>query len=264
MKTSALPLLLLAALVGCKQSGIETGNAGGIVTGAAGQKGSSGESRNIEKCETPLATIGVIENPNGYTYTSGRGNLPESPLPLVRMMLQQSGCFRLVDRGLGLKGSKQELDLQESGLTRQNTTVNVRGNVLEAQYILTPTLVFSEQNAGGGLEGILARIPVIGQFAGLADRVKFKEAQVVLTITDSQTTEQLVAAEGSSRATDLGTAGLMFGAAGGAGMAGWTNTNEGKVVAAAFLDSVNKLIPHVRDLEAKSMPARVATKKSNG
>ncbi len=55
--------------------------------------------------------------------------------------------------------------------------------------------------------------------------------------------------------------GYGVGAAGGAGTASWTNTNEGKVISAAFLDSVNKMIPHVRELVAKSMPDRVATKK---
>ena len=256
-----LTTVAVISLAGCKPAGIETGSAGGLATGAAGQKQSTGETRKIEKCDTPLATLGVVENPNGYTYTSSKGSLPSSPVPLVRLMLQQSGCFRVVDRNLGLKGTKQELDLQDSGLTRRDSTVNPRGNVLEAQYVLTPTLVFSEQNAGGGLEGILARIPYIGQFAGLAEKVKFKEAQLVLTLTDSQTTEQLVSAEGSARATDLGTAGIMLGAAGGAGTSSWTNTNEGKVISAAFLDSINKLVPHVRELATKSMPDRVVTKK---
>ncbi len=258
-----LPVAAITLLTACNpgKSGIETGHAGGLVTGAAGQKGSSGETRAIEKCAEPLATVGVIENPNGYTYTGGHGNLPESPVPLVRLMLQQSGCFRVVDRNLGLKGTRQEIELQESGLTRKDSTVNPRGKVLEAQYVLTPTLVFSEQRAGGGLEGILARIPVLNQFAGLADKVTFKEAQVVLTLTDSETTEQLATAEGSAKATDLGAAGLMFGSLGAGGMAGWSNTNEGKVISAAFLDSVNKLIPHVRDLAAKPLPARVATRR---
>jgi len=151
--------------------------------------------------------------------------------------------------------------LQESGLTRKDSTVNVRGKVLEAQYVLTPTLTFSEHNAGGGLEGILAQIPVINQFAGLVEHVKFKEAQVVLTLTDSETTEQLVSAEGSSKATDLGAAGLMLGAAGGAGAAGWSNTNEGKVIAAAFYDAHNKLVQQVRALQAKDLPPPVPTYK---
>jgi curli biogenesis system outer membrane secretion channel CsgG len=257
-----IPFAALLVLTACKPgSSIETGNAGGLVTGAAGQKGSTGETRKIEKCDAPVATVGVIENPNGYTYTSNHSDLPKSPIPLVRIMLQQSGCFRVVDRSLGLKGTKQELELQESGLTRKNTTVNPRGNVLEAQYVLTPTLAFSEQKAGGGLGGLLSRIPVINQFAGIAENVKFKEAQVVLTLTDAETTEQLVAAEGSAKATDLGTAGLMFGSLGGASAAGWSNTNEGKVISAAFLDSVNKLIPHVRELAAKQMPPPVVTRR---
>lgn len=46
---------------------------------------------------------------------------------------------------------------------------------------------------------------------------------------------------------------------GGAG-AGWSNTNEGKVIAAAFLDSHNKLVAQVRLLQAKELPPPVAVK----
>ncbi|WP_137938704.1 CsgG/HfaB family protein [Chitinivorax sp. B] len=260
-RTPLFYLFLASALVGCNKSSIETGNAGGLVTGAAGQKGSSGETRQIEKCDQPIATVGVIENPNGYTYTASRGNLPESPLPLVRLMLQQSGCFRVVDRSQGLRGTRQELDLKEEGLIREGTTVNPRKNVLEAQFVMTPTLVFSENDAGGSVGGLMSQIPILAKFAGAAEHVKFKEAQVVLTITDAQTTEQLVIAEGSSKATDLGAGAILIGAAGGAGGAGWSHTNEGKVIAAAFLDAVNKLIPHVRNLQAKSLPPAPAVKK---
>ncbi|MBB5019998.1 curli biogenesis system outer membrane secretion channel CsgG [Chitinivorax tropicus] len=260
VRISLACLFITSLISACDKPAIETGNAGGLVTGAAGQKGSSGETRRIEKCAQPIATIGVMENPNGYTYTASRGNIPESPLPLVRMMLQQSGCFRVVDRSQGLKGTRQELDLKDEGLTRDNTTVNPRKHVLEAQYIMTPTLVFSEKNAGGSVGGVLAQIPVLAKFAGAAEHVKFKEAQVVLSLTDTQTTEQVVIAEGSARATDLGAGGLMIGAAGGAGGAGWNHTNEGKVISAAFLDAVNKMIPHVRDLQAKSLPPAPAVK----
>ena len=44
----------VVAIAGCKPAGIETGNAGGLATGAAGQKQSTGETRKIEKCDTPL------------------------------------------------------------------------------------------------------------------------------------------------------------------------------------------------------------------
>ena len=102
--------------------------------------------------------------------------------------------------------------------------------------------------------GVIAMIPVLRDIAGLiglAEQVKLKEAQTALLLTDNETTEQVAAATGSARTTDLGAAGALFGRLGGGAGAGWSNTNEGKVIAAAFLDSHNKLVAQVRMLQAK-------------
>ena len=71
----------------------------------------------------------------------------------------------------------------------------------------------------------------------------------MLLLTDNETTEQLAAATGSARATDLGMGGLVVGRLVG-GAAGWGITNEGKVIAAAFLDAHNKLVVQARALGA--------------
>ena len=55
----------------------------------------------------------------------------------------------------------------------------------------------------------------------------------------------------------------MLGRLGAAG-AGWSNTNEGKVIAAAFLDAHNQLVFQVRALQAKELPPPVATKAGQG
>jgi len=107
-------------------------------------------------------------------------------------------------------------------------------------------------------------VPVLNKFVGLADQVKLKEAQAALLLTDNETTEQLAAATGSVRVTDLGMAGLMLGRAGGAAGAGWSNTNEGKVIAAAFLDAHNQLVTQLRLLQAKDLPPPVPTKAHAG
>ena len=85
---------------------------------------------------------------------------------------------------------------------------------------LTPSLTFSENNAGGGIAAILGMIPALRDWAGVASGVKFKEAQVVLLLTDNETTEQLAAATGAARATDLGVGGIVIGKVLG-GAAGW-------------------------------------------
>ena len=135
-----------------------------------------------------------------------------------------------------------------------------KGKGYEAQYTLTPSLTFSEQDAGRGLAGVVAMIPVLRDIAGLAglvEQVKFKEAQTALLLSDNETTEQVAAATGSARTTDLGVGGLVFGKLGGAAGAGWSNTNEGKVIAAAFLDAHNQLVAQVRALQAKALPPPV-------
>ena len=188
--------------------------------------------------------------------------LPASPVPLVKLLAQQSGCFRVVDRAAGLKGTIQEQELKDAGVLRKNNSTVAKGKGYEAQYTLTPSLTFSEQDAGRGLAGVIAMIPVLRDIAGLAglvEQVKFKEAQTALLLSDNETTEQVAAATGSARTTDLGVGGLVFGKLGGAAGAGWSNTNEGKVIAAAFLDAHNQLVVQARALQAKELPPPVPT-----
>jgi curli biogenesis system outer membrane secretion channel CsgG len=186
-------------------------------------------------------------------------------VPLVKLLAQQSGCFRVVDRGAGLRGTVQEQDLKNAGVLREKSTVR-KGRGYEAQYTLTPSLTFSEQDAGRGLAGVVAMIPVLRDIAGLVglvEQVKLKEAQTALLLSDNETTEQVAAATGAARTTDLGVGGMVLGRLGAAG-AGWSNTNEGKVIAAAFLDAHNQLVFQVRALQAKELPPPVATKVGQG
>lgn len=258
----ALACALVAAaacpVAGCGKKKTELGEGGSVVTGSAGPAGAHNASHELQKCDAPVATMALVENPNGYSVQGGY-NLPASPLPLVRLIAQQSGCFRIVDRSSGLKATVQEQELKDAGIIRKNSTVH-KGNGYEAQYTITPSLTFSEQNAGHEIGGILGMIPVLNKLVGLADNVKLKEAQVALLLTDNETTEQVAAATGSVRVTDLGMAGLMLGRAGGAAGAGWSNSNEGKVIAAAFLDAHNQLVVQMRALQAKELPPAIPVK----
>lgn len=228
------------------------------MTGSGGSAGAHNAAKDLVRCAVPVATVALVEDPSGYAYMS-RYNLP-SPLPLMRLMMQQSGCFRVVDRSAGIEAAKREQELENSGMLRKDQTIRKR-QVIEAQYAMLTTIVFSEKNAGDSFGGVVSRLPVIGQFSGLLGNVNFKEAQTVLFLTDNETTEQVASATGSARATDLGAGGLMIGSLGGSALGGWGTTNEGKVIAAALLDSFNNLVPQVQVLLQKELPAAVATKR---
>jgi hypothetical protein len=253
---------LSLGLAGCGKKQTELGEGGSVVSGSAGPAGAQHASHELVKCDAPVATMALVENPNGYVGT-GSYNLPNSPVPLVRLIAQQSGCFRIVDRAAGLKATVQEQELKNAGITGDAVKVR-KGQGYAAQYTITPSLTFSERDAGREVGGVLAHIPVLNKFVGLADQVKLKEAQVALLLTDNETTEQIAAATGSVRVTDLGMGGLVLGRAGGAAGAGWSNTNEGKVIAAAFLDAHNQLVAQLRLLQAKDLPPPVPTKAHAG
>ena len=253
---------LATGLAGCGKKKTELGEGGSVVSGSAGPAGAQNASHELLRCDAPVATMALVENPNGYVM-QGSYNLPSSPVPLVRLIAQQSGCFRIVDRAAGLHATVQEQELKNAGILGDKVQVR-KGQGYAAQYTITPSLTFSERDAGREIGGVLAHIPVLNKFVGLADSVKLKEAQVALLLTDNETTEQLAAATGSVRVTDLGMAGLMLGRAGGAAGAGWSNTNEGKVIAAAFLDAHNQLVTQLRMLQAKDLPPPVPTKQHAG
>ena len=249
----------LGALAGCGKQKTELGQGGSVVTGSAGPAGAASAPHELMKCDAPVATMALVENPNGYVMT-GSQHLPQSPLPLVRLIAQQSGCFRVVDRAAGLKATVQEQELKDAGILRKEGSTVHKGKGYEAQYTITPSLTFSEQDAGRDVGGILSQIPVLSRLAGYAEHVKLKEAQVALLLTDNETTEQVAAATGSVRVTDLGMGGLILGRLGGAAGAGWSNSNEGKVIAAAFLDAHNQLVTQLRMLQAKELPPAIPTK----
>lgn len=255
---SLLPAAVL--LAACGKSSTSLGEGGSVVTGSAGPAGAHQASRELVRCNAPVATLALIENPNGYAYSSSY-QLPSSPVPLVRLLAQQSGCFRVVDRAAGLKATVREQELKEAGILRQQDNTVHKGRGYEAQYSLTPSLTFSEQDAGRQIGGILQAIPYLNKLVGAAEHVRLKQAQAALLLTDNETTEQVAAATGSVEVADLGVGGAVLGKLGGATGAGWSNSNEGKVIAAAFLDAHNQLVAQVRELQAKALPPEVARRK---
>lgn len=260
----ALPAAIFVLLLsGCGKSSTSLGEGGSVISGSAGPAGAHKASRELVKCDAPVATLALIENPNGYAYASSY-QLPSSPVPLVRLLAQQSGCFRVVDRSAGLKATVREQELKEAGILRQQGNTVSKGKGYEAQYSLTPSLTFSEQDAGRQIGGILQAIPYLNKLVGAAEQVKLKQAQAALLLTDNETTEQIAAATGSVEVADLGLGGAIVGKLGGAAGAGWSNSNEGKVIAAAFLDAHNQLVAQVRELQARELPPEVAKRKAQG
>jgi len=223
------------------------GKGGSPVQGAAGTSGSTGD--NLEHCDKPMGAVAVVEPQDYVMQALGRYGL-SSPSSLIRMMIQQSNCFIVVERGIGMQNLQQERELAGAGQARAGSNIG-GGQMVTADYILTPSVVFSESNAGGvggalggaigGMFGNAGRA-----FGAIAGGLKFKEAQTTMMLADARSTVQVASAEGSTRKADLSLGASLFGGAGGGGVGGYGNTNEGKIIASAFLDNYRKIVAVVR------------------
>jgi len=242
---AALYLLCLPLVYAQGPLSMKKGSGGSEVQGSAGPGGSQGDTGQ-EKCDKPMGAMAVVE-PQDYVQQSLTRYGLSSPVGLIRMMIQQSNCFIVVERGIGMQNMMQERALQESGELRQNSNMG-GGQMVSADFVLTPQIVFQENNAGGlgaGLGGLIGgnsgRV-----IAGVAGGVKFKEAQTSMLVADARSGVQVASAEGSAKKADLRLGAALFGSSAAGGAGGYANTNEGKVLAASLMDNFNNIVRSVR------------------
>lgn len=230
---------------------IKQGQGGSAVQGGVGTSGTTADSTGLAHCDKPMGALAVVEPQDQVIAALGRYSL-QSPTGIIRMMVQQSNCFIVVERGQGMQNMMQERALMESGQLRQDSNIG-GGQMVVADFILTPAVVFSDDNAGGvggALGGALGGL--IGgrtgsAIGGLAGGVKFKEAQTSMLLADARTGVQVAAAEGSARKADLNLGGFLFGGGAGAALGGYDSTAEGKIIAASLVDNYNNIVAVVRN-----------------
>ena len=140
----------------------------------------------------------------------------------------------------------QERELAAAGELRQGSNMG-GGQMMAADYVLTPTVVFSEDDAGAvgaAVSGVISRHnPLLGS---VASGLKFQEAQTSMMLTDARSGVQVAAAEGSTRKADLQLTTSLLGTRAGGSVGGYGKTNEGKIIAAALLDNFNNVVAVVR------------------
>ena len=120
------------------------GQGGSVVQGAAGTQGSQGDT-GLQHCDKPMGALAVVE-PQDFVLQSLRRYNLQSPVSLIRLMVQQSNCFIVVERGVGMQNVQQERALQNSGELRAESNMG-KGQMVTADFILTPSVIFSENNS---------------------------------------------------------------------------------------------------------------------
>ncbi|MDE0512371.1 MAG: hypothetical protein OXI88_11365 [Gammaproteobacteria bacterium] len=82
------PLSMAQGITKMKQ-----GEGGSVAQGAAGPSGSTqGSESTLEQCDKPMGAIAVVE-PQDFVIAALLDYGLQSPVGVVRMMIQQSNCF---------------------------------------------------------------------------------------------------------------------------------------------------------------------------
>lgn len=245
-----------AALAGCVASPVRIGDEGAktTATGAAGGAHGTNVSADLERCDRPFGTIAVIEDQNSdwYRVLSGQYRLT-STVPVLRLLIQQSNCFVVVDRGRGMAMMQQERALQQSGELRAGSNFG-KGQMVSADYAMAPEVLFSERGTGG-LGGAVGAVGG-GLLGAIVGSIRSNEAATLLTLVDNRSGVQVGVAEGSASNTDMNLGGFLLGGGAGAGLGGYTNTPQGKVIAGAFKNAYNQLVIAARNYQAQTMGDR--------
>ncbi|HEY9105762.1 MAG TPA: CsgG/HfaB family protein, partial [Roseateles sp.] len=175
----------------------------GLAVAAGSAHAQDGSS--VEKCSKKLGVLAVAEPQYGWGHLSQYGL--GSPAALLRMMVQNSGCFDVVERGVAMQNLQQERALASAGEMRQDANVG-KGQMQAADFVMTPNVQVGA-NTSGGLGGFLGgKLGIVGAIAG---GLKFKDASTSLLLADVRSSIQVAAAEGKASKTDFSIGGWGFG-----------------------------------------------------
>ena len=221
----------------------------------AKEKGSSGRQAQAKKqmeipvCTKRLGTVAIVEPDNQWWRELSLG----SPEAIIKLFVQKSGCFGIVNRGRSMASRNMERAMADAGELQAGSNLG-RGQVKAADYFLQPDIVTTNKNSGGNKIGGMFGGLMGGTFGALAGGISIKksEANVMLSIVNARTTEEEAMTEGYFRKSDLS-----FGGGGGLGWmgglaavggGGYQNTDIGQVIVLAYLDAYTKLVTQLGGL----------------
>jgi len=255
LNRSLLKLTSFAAaltLAGCASLDMGSQKAKSVATGAAGGENAENANAQLEHCDSSLGTVSLVENVNAgwYTILTREYRLPPTA-QLLRLMIQQSNCFIVVERSAaGMQAMQRERALMGVGEMRSGSNMG-GGQMVASDYSLSPEIIFNQSKSSGagvGLGGMIGSVLSL-----VAGNMTSSDASVMLTLVDNRSGVQVSVSEGSARNTDFGgLLGLFGSSAGGVGGA-YSRTPEGKVLVAAFMDGYNNMVASLRNYRAQSV-----------
>jgi hypothetical protein len=228
------------------------------------QKMQQNAVNDIPHCNRKLGTVSITngDDPRGWNQY----NLAP-PEKLLKVLVQRSGCFNLVDRGAGLNAAAAERDIG-AGLGHQRGSNVGQGQIKAADYVIVAEVQASNSNSGGSALAGMAGGLIGGRVGGLVGGIKTRklEANTVLSLTNVRTTETVAVQDGYAVKNDVSFgAGGGFGGWGGFGGVvggGYEDTDIGRIVTLSFIQAYTKMVGDLGLLGDAPPPAQAAPSKT--
>ena len=142
VKVKKLILTLSAMVLPLTFNGLYADEAGDGQGSAAGVS-TQGASSKLEYCPESLGTLALYENQRDSWWYDYHRRYPSlgTTVPVLRLMVQQSNCFVVVERGKALRNIKGELE--QSGELRSGSNFG-KGQIVAADFTMTPSISFQK------------------------------------------------------------------------------------------------------------------------
>lgn len=223
---------------------------------SSGYKDQQRGEAEMPHCSRPLGAMAIVPPDTEWWREYNLG----TPEAIIKVFVQESGCFTLVNRDRAMASHNMERALADSGELQAGSHMG-KGQVKAADFFLQPDIVSANKNSGGGgagaaIGGILGHMGGwAGAVGGVVGGINIKkgEANVTLSLVNARTTEESET-QGYARKTDIS-----WGAGGGAGWwggfaaaggYGYQNTEIGQVIVLAYLDAYKKLVTQLGGVSA--------------
>lgn len=217
---------------------------------SSAQRTQDAQMAQIPRCARSLGTVTLADGQSDYW----RELQLSPPQSLLRVVIQRSGCFTLVDRGTGMSVAQRERELASGGDLQPGSNVG-GGQVRAADFVLVGEIASQNANSGGSALAGLAGAAIGGRAGALVGglRTRRMEANTVLSLTNVRTSETAAVTEGYASKSDLswglGAGGFGAGALGGGS---YENTEIGRIVSQAFIQAYTDMVMQMGGLEGGS------------
>lgn len=237
----------------------------GQARASGGQRMQDAAANDVPRCTRKLGTVSIEDGQNPVWAAAGLS----PPSRLLKVIVQRSGCFNIVDRGGGLIAASRERMI-DGELGMQSRSNVGRGQIKAADYVLLAEMQGANSNvSGGGVAGAVGGL-LGGRVGGLLGGLRSKklEANTVLSLTNVRTTETLATADGYAAKNNLSIGGGGFFAIAGAIGGGYDNTDIGRIVTLSFIQAYIKLVGELGGVTpgatamAEAAPSRAPTRSS--